>query len=567
MDLTCESDQEVSVDSDTSDPDYDPSDSEFSESDSDCEDVEDDDVSDDPQPGVWNVISDPFSDDRPQPLPEFTGVSGFNPYFQENPNFTECIDMFMPDSLLDAVVEWTNRRAHMYFVSNPGKRNKVHGLRWVPIDVKTLKLFIAYVVNMGLVRKPEIRLYWSKDSTTTTPWFIESGFSRDRFLSILKFLRFADHANLVDGDRLQKIRPFLTKVQTLFRENYQPQREVCVDESLVLYKGRLKFKQYIKSKRARFGVKIFNACSSDGYLYNFEIYSGQGDHSFPTPPGGNDLTVSERIVTHLLRDLLDLGYCVYTDNWYTSVRLAEYLLTRDTMLTGTVRVNRGIPTVIQQEKLKPGQTMFARKDNLLAVKYMDKREVHLISSQHTAGFQERTRFQPAGGNRQMLMQPSVIREYNNYMQGVDRTDQLMHAYDCTRKSYTWFKKIGIHFFLRILANAHYVFRWSTGSDMTLLTFLQHVINYLASGMTARITELNADPTSRPVRARKRRSRASIGLRAHAPKTFPALPTRRYPQRRCVHCAARNIRKDTRYFCAACSDEPALCLRCFPAYHH
>jgi hypothetical protein len=90
------------------------------------------------------------------------------------------------------------------------------------------------------------------------------GLSRNRFFSILKFLRFADPGNLVADDRLKRIRPFLTQVQSLF--NYQPNREICVDESLVLYKGRLLFKQYIKSKRARFGVKVFSLCSSDGYM-------------------------------------------------------------------------------------------------------------------------------------------------------------------------------------------------------------------------------------------------------------------------------------------------------------
>ena len=116
-------------------------------------------------------------------------------------------------------------------------------------------------------------------------------------------------------------------------------------------------------------------------MYNFEIYTGQGDQTFPTPEGvtRSDLSVSERVVTYLMRDLLDLGYAVYTDNWYTSVRLAEYLLTRETLLTGTIRVNRGIPSLVQQERLNTGQTFFARKDNVLVVKYQDKREVHLVS--------------------------------------------------------------------------------------------------------------------------------------------------------------------------------------------
>jgi len=566
-----------SVDSYGSDPDYvhnAPSDLDSSPPASDYESADSffiDDIEDDLPAGVWNPVSDPFNDVRPQPLPEFTGVPGFNLHLDDHPTFTGCVDMYLQESLLQCIVDWTNRRAELYFIGAPEKKNTIHGLKWKPIDPKQLKTFLAYVLNMGLSRKPEIRLYWSTHPATAAPWFRESGLSRDRFLSILKFLRFAEPDSLVTGDRLKRIRPFLTKMQTIFKENYQPNRQICVDESLILYKGRLKFKQFIKSKRSRFGVKVFSLCSSDGYMYNFEIYTGQGDQTFPTPEG-TDLSVSERVVTYLMRDLLDLGYAVYTDNWYTSVRLAEYLLTRETLLTGTVRVNRGIPSLVQQERLNTGQTVFARKDNVLVVKYQDKREVHLVTTEHTAGLDEKTRFQ-SGGGQQMLMQPNVIRQYSKYMQGVDKTDQLMHSYDCTRKSYAWFKKLGLHFFQRALMNSHYVFCQSTGSNMTFLTFLHHTITYLTEGETERIKQLNDDPLSRARRPRPRRRREVSGAaRAggpplHAADTFPPLPTRAYPQRRCVQCASQNIRKDTRYFCVACPHKPPLCLSCFHEYCH
>ena len=367
-------------------------------------------------------------------------------------------------------------------------------------------------------------------------------------------------------------------IRTLFRENYQPDREISVDESLVLYKGRLRFKQYIKSKCARFGVKVFSLCSSDWYMYNFEVYSGQGDQTFPAPVGGVDgidLSNSERIVTHLMKDLLDRGYSMYTDNWYTSVRLAQYLLTRHTMLTRTIRVNRGLQALVQQQCLTKGQSFFARKDALLALKYQNKREVHLLSTEHTAGFNEQTRYQPGGG-RGVLMQPRIIKEYSKYMQGVDRTDQLMHSYDCTRKSYSWFEKLGIHFFQRSLLNAHYIFQQSTDSNMTFLTFLQSAVNYLALGLTDCVQEINANPLDRSAAGLPRRHAAarrggSAGGRpaapVHAAELIPATATRARPQRRCINCTSHGIRKDSRYICPACPDKPALCLGCFQLYNH
>ena len=49
---------------------------------------------------------------------------------------------------------------------------------------------------------------------------------------------------------------------------------VSIDESLVLFKGRLSFQQYIKSKRARFGIKWYQLCTFNGIPLDFTVYHG-----------------------------------------------------------------------------------------------------------------------------------------------------------------------------------------------------------------------------------------------------------------------------------------------------
>lgn len=72
--------------------------------------------------------------------------------------------------------------------------------------------------------------------------------SRDRFLLLLKFLHVADNSvfDPVDPnrDRIYKIRPFFDIVTDRFKAVYSPKRELCVDESLVLFKGRVSLKQF-----------------------------------------------------------------------------------------------------------------------------------------------------------------------------------------------------------------------------------------------------------------------------------------------------------------------------------
>ena len=54
---------------------------------------------------------------------------------------------------------------------------------------------------------------------------------------------------------------------------YSPGKSLSMDESLVLFKERLSFKQYISSKRARFGIKLYQLCTFNGILLDFHCVS------------------------------------------------------------------------------------------------------------------------------------------------------------------------------------------------------------------------------------------------------------------------------------------------------
>ncbi|KAK7494474.1 hypothetical protein BaRGS_00014366 [Batillaria attramentaria] len=103
------------------------------------------------------------------------------------------------------------------------------------------------------------------------------------------FLHFNDNAGLPargdpDYDRLYNIRPVVDYLFAKFQEVYEPRQAVCVDKSLLLWKGRLIFRQYIPLKHARFGIKIYLCCESDGevkgsgrYCYRLKVYAGRED--------------------------------------------------------------------------------------------------------------------------------------------------------------------------------------------------------------------------------------------------------------------------------------------------
>ena len=98
---------------------------------------------------------------------------------------------------------------------------------------------------------------------------------RTHFQLILKFLHFNNNDNYDrqddDRDRLHKLRPSLELVRERCKKVYSPGKELCVDESLVLFKGRLAFKQFIRTKRAGFGIKLYELCTSTSITLDFSI--------------------------------------------------------------------------------------------------------------------------------------------------------------------------------------------------------------------------------------------------------------------------------------------------------
>lgn len=115
---------------------------------------------------------------------------------------------------------------------------------------------------------------------------------------------------------------------------------------MIPYRGRLKFRQYIPNKIHKYGVKCFKVCGSNGYTYKIIIYEGKQSIK------GESL--SETIVSDLCENYLNEGRTIVTDNFYTSVPLAEKMLSKNTHLVGTLRKNRRFlpKTVIEKKKLR-----------------------------------------------------------------------------------------------------------------------------------------------------------------------------------------------------------------------
>jgi hypothetical protein len=56
---------------------------------------------------------------------------------------------------------------------------------------------------------------------------------------------------------------------------YSLTEHLAVDEIILLFKGRVVFKQYISKEHKCFGMKIYKLCDLKGYTYDMGVYVGK----------------------------------------------------------------------------------------------------------------------------------------------------------------------------------------------------------------------------------------------------------------------------------------------------
>lgn len=200
---------------------------------------------------------------------------------------------------------------------------------------------------------PSNKCYFSKNPILLTPIFGKL-LSESRFIPLMKFLHFNDNSKYdeskEENKKIFKILPIINHLKNKFQANYIPKREICIDESLMKWKGRLSFKVYMPLKSAKFGIKFYELCESDSsYVWNFFIYTGK---TTAFEDDIKDEMFSTKVVLQLIKPLLDKGYRVTMDNFFTSSSLFNLLVSRNTDCLGTIRINRnGIPNIIKDTKI------------------------------------------------------------------------------------------------------------------------------------------------------------------------------------------------------------------------
>lgn len=415
-----------------------------------------------------------------------------NPFVQNtgpvtNVTGTSSLDFFklmFKEENFDRIAEETNRYARqaMAIKADP---------EWRETNAVEIRAFFAVNIMFGIKQLPEIHSYWSKNPLLGVPE-IQKVFSRNRFKKISQYLHLNDkNRDLPRGnanhDKLFKVRPLLDSVVSSIRSEYRPKKNVSIDEAMIPFKGRLGMKQYMPLKPVKRGIKVWEcADASNGYVWNLSVYTGKERDANP------EQGLGYRVVYNLTRPLVGKNHHVFIDNFFSSIALAENLLRDQIYVCGTVRSNRhGIPreiasTTQRVKRLRQGESLFLRRENLVVTVWKDKKPVYFLSTQSNPVGDERVNRRQRDGSIVEVPSVPVVKSYNNNMGGVDLSDQLRGYYMTGRKSKKWWRCL-VWFLVDVsIVNAHILERLSLNHrNRTQLAFRLELVRDLIGDFSSR----------------------------------------------------------------------------------
>lgn len=482
---------------------------------------------------VWSISTDgmrPITFTRqPTLLVGFPGQRRPYDYFR----------LLLNNHFVERIIEYSNAYAFLVLGKNdltPDSRIT----KWKDLTLDEFLKFVGLILHTGTIRLNRLQDYWKSDSLFNLPVFRQV-MSRDRFLNIMRCW-YASDPNDRDTSSMDKIRFVVGHFNKMMNQVYYPEKDLLLDEAMVLWRGRLHFHQDVKGNIRNHGLKLYSLTENSGLILKFYVYGGAND----TLVGGRGHT--EKVVLHLLEEKLNNGHSVYMHKFYSGIPLALKLLANRTYCTGVMQLDRVfLPQEVKTAKLHEGETITRYGEGVMVGKWQNKSVVTYLSTQFENNMVD---FHTKRGT--IIQKPLPIIHYNANMSGVDRSNQLLSYYPCEKNQFQWYKKIMIHIIQMMLLNAYNLHN-KYEDKMSFYDFRLAVIHSL-------LPPLNT-PIETPFQK-------NLRLSAHKIKRNDERDFKnRVKRKNCRVCCKTQRKKKTPYFCSTCPSKPGLCLgECFDRYH-
>lgn len=465
----------------------------------------------------------------------------------------ECFQIFMSDNIIEIITNSTN----IYINKMKTKYQRDRDAKLTDTCEVRALFGMLYLLGVSRSGRQNIMDLWRTDGTGMDAIYCTFSYNRFRFL--LRCLRFDDIRSREErrqSDKLAAIR----EVFQLFLENCQksvvPGPNLTIDEQLVAFRGRCPFRQYIPSKPAKYGIKIFALVdTSTMYTLNLEVYAGsqpEGPFQLSNSPG--------EVVKRLVQVVKGTYRNITMDNWFTSFPLALELK-NDCKLTmlGTLKKNKREipPELVNTAERKEKSSQFAFHQDCILVSYVPKKKknVLVLSTTHSDD-----------GIDNETGKPMMVIDYNQTKYGVDVVDQMCSTYNVARNSRRW--PLTIFFDIMNIAgiNALVLHELNNpNSSISRNNFLHTLGLDLLRPQIVKRSHLQNIP-------RKLKEKCRMIVHTEEPSTSEEVQEAKRTKTgngRCYLCP-RKKDKRTRNYCSACNkwicmehkkEQPSLCVKC------
>ena len=352
---------------------------------------------------------------RPGPIAEIRQI--LNPL--------SVFQLFISDDMLNRIVLYTNQQ-----INKANKNYKVAKQTFSDTDLIELKALLGIYILAAVMKDNHLSSTLMFDTSYCGTRY-RATMSKSRFDFLTACLRFDDKETRVERRNVTVFAP-ISEIWEEFIEvcktKYKPSSYVTIDEQLVGFRGHCPFRMYIPNKPAKYGLKLVLLCDvSTKYLINACPYLGKSTNT-------NGLPLANHFVELLTVPIYGTNRNVTMDNWFTSVPLADKLISKPYLMTivGTIRKNKPHipPTLVENDKnRKVGTSLFVYTSESTLVSYKPKSNkiVTLLSTMHTSS--ETT--------NKNTNKPEIIQTYNATKGAVDTFDQMCQNMCANRKTKRW----------------------------------------------------------------------------------------------------------------------------------
>jgi len=413
---------------------------------------------------------------------------------QQKASAKEIFFRFFTDEIIQEIVNHTNEFVS-YKKRNFDVKEKSRLNTWRELSIDEFKVFLGIIFYADIYNFPHISDHWSNKDFKGSK--VKEFMSINRFQQILFFFHVSKYFDLeemedesldtietffynkIDNENQEKkllnsilkIEDIFKKIQVNWRNNYQLNREIAIDERTIAFRGRSNFVLYNPMKPVHYGFRSYVlADSKSGYTWKMKIH-GNYDKRFRKKAKGTDN--SKRIVLELIEEL-NKGHIIFADSYYTSIELAKELDEKGFGLCACIGKNRkDLPEFDYESILWHEKKIFKMclpNSDLSLVVWKDNKIVQIITNVYnpkSSDFKNRNHYRTE--EIQIVEIPTPILKYNEFMGGVDLSDQFCAYVETDRKSLKWWKKLFFHILNVSIINSWIIYK-SYGNEIKLKDF-------------------------------------------------------------------------------------------------